>query len=255
MKILILFLLIFSSSVYSENSYVYKNKDGKVLLDSKVDNHVNELKNPSDFKDSLSREIDTLEDESNSELDNGLIKISRTDFLKTGLKPYYTDSIFYYLEESNTHLEVNKIGAVSILIQPEDNYATFGYVENGDTSKSWRVKCIKDKITDKKSCAVTKFAFSILYNGKNTIATVDNDFDKLNYHEKQYIRIDDNKALSTSMFFEGKALDSLVNQMKSGELAYTRFYEWDGEKYEETLSLTGFSEAYKYMFFAYKNLK
>ena len=43
--------------------------------------------------------------------------------------------------------------------------------------------------------------------------------------------------------------------MKKGELARTRFYEWGGERYEETISLFGFTEAYKYMLHSYKHFK
>lgn len=86
-------------------------------------------------------------------------------------------------------------------------------------------------------------------------ASATKDLNKLDYYQKQYVRVDSNKAISASTLFTGQQYDALVAQMKKGELARTRFYEWGGERYEETISLFGFTEAYKYMLHSYKHFK
>ena len=43
--------------------------------------------------------------------------------------------------------------------------------------------------------------------------------------------------------------------MRVGETEYARFNEWDGEEYEEVISLRGFSVAYDLMGKRYGRLK
>lgn len=184
-----------------------------------------------------------------------LIKVLPEDYAKLKLKPYYQDSIIFYSQEDDSYFEANKVNGITAVISHDDHSATFGYAENGELSKSWKVTCSKDKITDEKTCRLGFFNFAMIYSKGKFTASTSYEVKKLDFRQKQYIRIDNNKAFSTSTLFTGSQLNSLIQQMKHGELAYTRFYEWDGEMYEETLSLYGFSEAYNYMLYAYKNLK
>lgn len=184
-----------------------------------------------------------------------LIKVLPEDYAKLKLKPYYQDSIIFYSQKNDTYFEANEVDGITAFISHDDSVATFGYVENGDISKSWKVACGKDKITDEKTCRLGLFNFAMIYSKGKFTASTSYEVKKLDFRQKQYIRIDNNKAFSTSTLFTGSQLNSLIQQMKHGKLAYTRFYEWDGEMYEETLSLYGFSEAYNYMLYAYKNLR
>ena len=205
-------------------------------------------------QENLDRLSESLQKRKEKE-EESFIEVLPEDYSKLGFKPYYTDSKLFFLKSLDAHIEYRSQDGLTSFIFPEENRATFGYVEDGDASKLWSVQCRRDEITDKKSCFLSKFEFAILYMDGRLSASATKDLNKLDYYQKQYVRVDSNKAISASTLFTGQQYDALVAQMKKGELARTRFYEWGGERYEETISLFGFTEAYKYMLYAYKNIK
>ena len=263
MSKLILGLMFFALAIhgyagqYGGEMSVLWDEDQNDGIEQKIDEISRQAKVRQENLDNLSGSLSNkrLAFEKSVIEKESVIQVLPEDYSRLGLKPYYADSKLFFIEPSDLYVEFySKNGLDSFIYHGEDR-ASFGYVENGEVSKSWNVNCLRDKITDKKSCVLYKFSFAILYMDGTLSATASDDLNKLDYHQKQYVRVDSNKALSASTLFTGQQFNTLVAQMKKGELARTRFYEWGGERYEETLSLFGFTEAYKYMLYAYKNLK
>ena len=101
-----------------------------------------------------------------------------------------------------------------------------------------------------------KFVLGIIKSSKSgTMLTVSSDIKRLNLYKFSYIRIDKNQHHKTKGIFLQNSAAKIINQMRVGETAYTRFNEWDGEEYEEVISLWGFSVAYDLMGKMYNRLK
>lgn len=54
-------------------------------------------------------------------------------------------------------------------------------------------------------------------------------------------------------FFKGQPTLNIIEQMKNGNTAYTRFNEWS-KQYEEVIPLKGFSNAYNTLKIMYSKL-
>lgn len=168
----------------------------------------------------------------------------------------YADSDIWYLPETEKYIEQKffpnnvrffklVISDTAVLTDMDDESAT--------DDDDWYVHCSKDRITDEKICLMGKYEIMFIRSSKTGwMFSVSKETNKLNPMQYQYIRIDKLPALKSRTFFKGQA-PNIIEQMKKGTTAYTRFYEWSGD-YEETIPLKGFSIAYNTLNIMYSKL-
>lgn len=183
--------------------------------------------------------------------------IPADEYAEFNIRPLYKDSVIKYNSEDDVLMEVKEfLNNVVMYYFPKTNTASIVDRDNEDPIKNgWNVRCSKDRITDQRDCFITKFAVGVWKSSKYGLTlTVSSDVKKLSFNKYSYIRIDEKPAYKVKGYFDGQAALNVVNQMKNGQTAYTRFSEWDGEQYDETLSLWGFSAAYDVMNRVYSRL-
>ena len=178
------------------------------------------------------------------------ILINPQDYKDLGIKyrdKVYTDSDIWYLPESNEYAEQkyfpNNIRFFKFLNQ---DFALLDDAndESASNNDHWYINCSKDRITDEKACILGKYEMVFIRSSKTSwIFSVSKETNKLNPRAYQYIRIDKSPALKSKNFFKGQPTLNIIEQMKKGETAYTRFNEWS-DQYEEVIPLKGFSIAY-----------
>lgn len=176
--------------------------------------------------------------------------IAREDYAKINIKPLYRDSVIVYNSVENTFMETREFSNNVVMYYfHSKNGALILDRDNEDPIKnSWEVRCTKDRITDEKNCFISKYSVGIWKSSKYGFSLmISTDIKNLNYSRYSYIRVDENPAHRVKGSFEGQAALNIVNQMKRGQIAYTRFNDWNGEQYEEELSLWGISAAYDVM--------
>ncbi|NWK61422.1 hypothetical protein HYI12_02225 [Acinetobacter sp. SwsAc3] len=117
----------------------------------------------------------------------------------------------------------------------------------------WSFSCSKDKFNGAKSCFLHKMYGDVMvgvYDGQSTVYVGRDHYPGT----KSAIKIDNN---STIYGYEGTSQTpkKVIEQMKIGKVAYTRYVEWPYEYNRDYhVDLTGFSEKYDEMLEAYKKL-
>lgn len=180
------------------------------------------------------------------------------DYKRLKISTLYTGSDVYYDRESGDYFETKLLSNnIQIHFNIFENFAMVLDLDNENPFKnSWIVMCSKDRITDERSCFINKFNLVIVKSQKyGSILTVSKELKKLNEFSYTYIRIDKNKAHKAKGFFYPASTQKIIGEMKKGAMAHTRFQEWDGEQYEESMSLWGFSAAYDIMNKMYNRMK
>lgn len=178
--------------------------------------------------------------------------VSPQDYKKLNIKRLYGDSVVRYHPNNNKYIE-SKIfnNNIMMIYSASENYAEFSDLDSDNAP--WRVFCKVDHITDEKYCSIAKFEFIFIKSSKDGVL-LSIASDKQNTFKYQYLRIDKNPVFKTKLYFKGQTVVNIIGQMKRGETAYTRFYEW-ADIGEETISLSGFSVAYETMNLMYSKLK
>ncbi|TCM67708.1 hypothetical protein EC844_1072 [Acinetobacter calcoaceticus] len=200
------------------------------------------------------RAASTQSSNNNDKLDD--IKIHPNDYNRYGLKPLYSSSTIYYDPNQKEYYERHKFNNNIVMIRYTDqNHATFYDLDAKNMRESaWRLNCDIDHTTDEIICAIEKSKLMLIKGSDlGFLLTVSQDFDNLKDNEYQFLKIDENPVAQTKLIFSGNTALKIVNQMKVGTYAYTRFTEYAGT-YEETLSLYGFSAAYDTMNLMYAGL-
>lgn len=199
-----------------------------------------------------------IEPKEKVEEENPMVVVLPEDYIRLKINPLYSDSVVLYDKNKDIYYESkNFSNNITMIYNHDENIVAV--LDNDDGTpieNSWQVSCSKDHITDVKTCYLKKFELGVLKSSKlGTMLTVSSEVKNLNLREFNYIRIDKNQPHKTKGVFLGQAALNIINQMKNGELAYTRFNEWNGKQYEETISLWGFSVAYDVMGKVYSRLK
>lgn len=108
---------------------------------------------------------------------------------------------------------------------------------------SWEIKCQYNATDDVKACVMSKGSISVLHLNNQYIINVGNG------HKKEsmgLIRVDKNTD-----FLEREGLfrnaNTLIDQFKRGNYAYTRFQPSQGAVVESKISLLGFTDAFNDM--------
>ena len=169
----------------------------------------------------------------------------------------YDDSEIWYLPESKEYAEQkyfpNNVKFFKLLASDVALFADMDD-ESATDDDYWAVNCSKDRITDEKICLMGKYEIMFIRSSKTGwMFSVSKEVKQLNSMQYQYIRIDKSPALKSRNFFKGQQTLNIIEQMKKGNTAYTRFYEWSGQ-YEETIPLKGFSVAYNTLNIMYSKL-
>jgi hypothetical protein len=186
------------------------------------------------------------------------LTVKPEDYSRLKIKPLYSDSVIMYNENSMDYLEVRDFqNNIWMIYNIDKNYLTvLDKDEDEPTEESWDVGCFKDRITDKKTCFLNKYELGILKSSKDgLVISVSKEARDLNLREYNYLRIDKKPAHKTRGFYTGQSAMNIINEMKIGKTAYTRFYEWDNNKYEEIIPLWGGSIAYDVMNKMYSRLR
>lgn len=205
-------------------------------------------------------EAEKAADEAVKAAENVPILISPKEYKTLGIKNSYktfVDSDIWYLPESKEYAEQkyfpNKIKFFKLLASDVALFADMDD-ESATDDDYWTVSCSRDHITDEKICLMSKYEIVFIRSSKTGwMFSVSKETKKLNPMQYQYIRIDKSPALKSRNFFKGQPTLNIIEQMKKGNTAYTRFYEWS-EDYEETIPLRGFSTAYNTLNTMYSKL-
>ena len=182
--------------------------------------------------------------------------VSEKDYEKLNIKRAYNDSEIFLKKSADAYFEIKyfdkNIKMLRYMNSQMEESSFFGDADIQDMkdfiNNAWQVTCERDHITDIKICTLSKSEFLIGTRKKNEASIYcSRQVKKLDTTRFHYIRVNDNPPARTKTYFKGQAALNIIDQMKKGGVIYTRFYEWDEEKYEETLSLAGFNVAYEYM--------
>ncbi|MFW1850310.1 hypothetical protein ACG9XR_07005 [Acinetobacter guillouiae] len=116
----------------------------------------------------------------------------------------------------------------------------------------WVYSCKKDRFTNDKSCYLFKKDLSLIYlNGVFGVVVGGNHFPS----STGSLKIDKNATLNAK---EGKFFSntlSIINQLKNGKVAYTRYKKWPYEyNVDNEVELEGFKKSFDEMIAAYKKL-
>lgn len=194
-----------------------------------------------------------------NDTDNVPIYVEPKDYKDLGIKSShktYVDSDIWYLPKSQEYAEQKYFpNNIKFFKALTSNTALF--VDMSDETATdddyWAVSCSKDHITDEKVCLMGKYEMMFIRSSKTGwMFSVSKEEKQLNPMQYQYVRVDRSPALKSRTFFKGQTLN-IIDQMKKGTTAYTRFYEWSGE-YEETIPLKGFSIAFNTLNIMYSKL-
>lgn len=118
---------------------------------------------------------------------------------------------------------------------------------------AWQVSCSKDKFNGSKKCSLYKNHSNLMVNyinGKPSVYVGRNHYPRT----KSAIKIDGNQTIYG---YEGLSQipQKVVEQMKKGKIAHTRYHEWPYEYNKDgEVDLTGFTEKYDEMMKQYQAL-
>ncbi|WP_026470039.1 hypothetical protein [Alkanindiges illinoisensis] len=188
---------------------------------------------------------------------NEPVILSPEEYKNYGIEPFYTDSEIAFYKEAGEYLETKEKNNILMSVSKSGKEYVGFFGENTDdyTGDAWSVSCSKDRMTDKKRCVLSKFEFVILYDVNGLRTTVSKDLGSLNDRQNNYLRVDNKPSFTTRGIYLNATSKSIVEQLKRGTTLKTRFFEWSGEMYEETIPLDGFNEAYSFMLKAYAALR
>lgn len=222
-----------------------------------------EIPTSTDRLDQLSRAISNDGSYVNASKKEDEYQASQTvlpeDYGHLKIKPLYQDSKIDFYPKKKEYYETKIFKNNIFMIKPINiNYAMFidlDLDEKDRLDNAWVINCTIDNITDEKTCIIKNSEFLLLKSSKKGLMlTPSQDILKLNPNRFHYLRVDKNPPFKTKFIFTGPTAYTIINQMKNGEMLYTRFYE-RSDSYDETISLYGFSPAYETMNLIYSQLK
>lgn len=124
--------------------------------------------------------------------------------------------------------------------------------DNSEFTK-WKSNCSKDRFNSTKSCSLTKPYSDVMVtiiNGRYGVYVGRKHYPRT----QSAIKIDEN---TPAYGYEGTSdtPQKIIEQMKDGKVAYTRYKEWPYEYNKDSeVDLTGFNEAFNQMLEEYKKL-
>lgn len=122
-----------------------------------------------------------------------------------------------------------------------------------DFLTKWNVDCRRDRFNETKKCTLSKYSGDLLImniNGSYYIYVGSNHYPR----SQSALKIDNNP---TMYGYEGviKNPIKVIEQLKSGKVAYTRYSKWPYESnLDGEVDLSGFSEKFEEMLKLYKQL-
>lgn len=234
MKIIIKILFYFTLFIYS----IIVVADELELTDSEVEHY-------------------NLKSEDLIYIINPNVIIPKSDYTKLNIKPLYSDSIVYY--SNFKPVEIKLFNEILMI-----NYLDKNTIRLIDTIKYkdglyaiWNIGCEVDKITDGKSCYVTKVNNFIYFKESNSLSSISIGAENWDYFKPSYIRVDKNKAFKVNEYlFYRPMIDNILKEMIQGDKAYFRYYKKYESSYSDNeLSLRGFSTAYEIVNLLYSQVK
>lgn len=120
-------------------------------------------------------------------------------------------------------------------------------------ASDWNYNCSKDKFNGRRSCSLNKAHSDVMvsiFDGRHSVYVGRNHFPRT----QSAIKIDNNAPVYGR---EGSSNtpQKVIEQMKKGKVAYTRYKEWPYEYNQDgETDLTGFAEKYNEMLEEYKKL-
>lgn len=124
--------------------------------------------------------------------------------------------------------------------------------DNSEFTK-WKSNCSKDRFNNTKSCSLTKSYSDVMVtiiNGRYDVYVGRKHYPRT----QSAIKIDER---TPTYGYEGisNTPQKIIEQMKNGKVAYTRYKEWPYEYNKDSeVDLTGFKEAFNQMLEEYKKL-
>lgn len=119
--------------------------------------------------------------------------------------------------------------------------------------RDWNFSCSKDKFNGRKSCSLSRAHSDVMvsiFGGRDSVYIGQNHYPRT----QSVIKIDNNASVYGN---EGSSNtpSKVIEQMKKGKTAYTRYKEWPYEYNKDSeVDLSGFKEKYGEMLEEYKKL-
>lgn len=117
----------------------------------------------------------------------------------------------------------------------------------------WNSSCSKDKFNGTKICSLSKAHSDVMVsiiNGRYSVYVGGNHYP----NTQSAIKIDDNSPIY-GIEGSSKTPQKVIEQMKNGKIAYTRYKEWPYEYNQDgEVDLTGFKDKFEQMKEEYRKL-
>ncbi|TCB79329.1 hypothetical protein E0H89_03485 [Acinetobacter sp. ANC 3781] len=117
----------------------------------------------------------------------------------------------------------------------------------------WNSSCSRDRFNGTKICSLSKVHSDVMVsiiNGRYSVYVGENHYP----NTQSVIKIDDNSPIY-GVEGSSKTPQKVIEQMRNGKIAYTRYKEWPYEYNKDgEVDLTGFKEKFEQMKEEYKKL-
>lgn len=250
---------ILLANVYAKELHLHTNKDVSTIINGSDSMDFKDYKlNENDEHRVTSEELDNakkmLYECDDNEMSVGNLPIEEVNKKFKKFVKYMENGELKVMESSTPEninvYEKGTINSVAYSIYG-DGSASFTPIGLDGYDKQWSIDCKKDKFNDLKVChMVNNSLFVFLIGGKFSVSLGSNHFP----NSSAAIKIDNNKTIYG---IEGEFKNSIpvIEQLKRGKLALTRYQEWPYEiNKDREVKLTGFNESLDYMKWAYKRL-
>lgn len=157
-------------------------------------------------------------------------QLMNTDGINTNSTLNYSD---FNKTEANTYKYSKEIDA---LLYPE-----------------WSYSCNRDRFDNSKSCYMRNNDIGILLlNGSYAVSVGRDHYPR----SKASLKIDNNPTLQANEGMFTQNAIAIINQLKKGQVAYTRYYEWPYQhsRIDRESKLNGFTKTFNEMLETYKKL-
>lgn len=153
-------------------------------------------------------------------------------------------SIFPAFFIATTYAAEDRLSSLILRVNAQSNNDEISLVENKLLGRaSWKIKCQYKTFEDMKACVMSKGAISVLHINNQYIVNIGQKHQK---DTMTFIRVDQGESLQAreGLFRNG---NDLIDLLKRGNYAYTRFQQNKTQYIEDKTSLLGFTDAFNDM--------
>lgn len=167
--------------------------------------------------------------------------------LKNSIQSFLTKT------ESSEKVNTESVLVYSDFDKSENSKLIYGSDLEGIRYPEWRYTCKRDRFDNSKSCYMSNKDIGILLlNGKYVVSVGRDHYPD----SKASLKIDNNSTLTANKGMFISNANFIIDQMKKGEIAYTRYVEWPYQykNNDNESKLHGFTKKFNEMLESYKQL-